>query len=167
VSEFDVLYAKIEEAYPVFEEKRLSRVDRKRKVGAGHPFKLLLRDRLLMLLIYYRLHVTSNLLSFLFNLGQTNVLKDIRVLEPLVNEVLPLPKKLHQKARRLRTVEEVEEVFPGFKAFLDATEQEIPRSQSKRRWKTHYSGKKKRHAVKTQITERIHYDGVQNNYPFS
>lgn len=152
VPEFDVLYAKIEEAYPAFEQKRLYRVDRKRGVGAGHPFKLPLNDRLLMLLMYYRLYVTSTLLAFLFDLGQTNVLKDMRMLEPLVSEVLPLPKKLHQKVRRLRTIDEVEAVFPGFKAFLDATEQEIPRPKSKRKRKTHYSGKKKRHTVKTQIT---------------
>ena len=152
VSEFDALYAKVEEAYPAFEEKRLYRADRKRRVGAGHPFKLLLNDRLLMLLMYYRLYVTSTLLAFLFNLGQTNVLKDIRVLEPLVSEVLPLPKKVHQKARRLRTIDEVEELFPGFKAFLDATEQEIPRPKSKRKRKTHYSGKKKLHTVKTHMT---------------
>jgi len=152
VHEFDALYAKIEEAYPLFEDKRLYRLDRKRRAGAGHPFKLPLDDRLLMLLMYYRLYVTSTLLAFLFDLGQTNVLKDIRMLELLVSEVLPLPKKMHQKVRRLRTIDEVEEVFPGFKAFLDATEQEIPRPKSKRKWKTHYSGKKKRHTVKTQIT---------------
>ena len=193
VHEFDALYAKVEAAYPAFEEKRLYRVDRKRRVGAGHPFKLPLRDRLLMLLMYYRLYVTSTLLGFLFDLGQTNVLKDIRMLEPLVSEVLPLPKKIHRKARRLRTIDEIEELFPGFKAFLDATEQEIPRPKSKRKRKTHYSGKKKRHTVKTQITVNkagliIHktrhargsrhdyadnvslgldlgYDGVQKDYP--
>ena len=158
VSEFDELYAKIEKAYPTFEEKRLYRVDRKRRVGAGHPFKLRLKDRLLMLLIYYRLYAASTLLSFLFDLGQANVLKDIRVLEPLVSEVLPLPKKVHKKARRLRTIDEIEELFPGFKAFLDATEQEIPRPKSKRKRKTHYSGKKKRHTVKTQIT--VNKDGL-------
>jgi len=67
VHEFDALYAKVEAAYPAFEEKRLYRVDRKRRVGAGHPFKLPLRDRLLMLLMYYRLYVTSTLLGFLFD----------------------------------------------------------------------------------------------------
>jgi hypothetical protein len=152
VSEFDALYAEIDGAYPAFEQKRLYRVDRKRTVGAGHPFKLPLNDRILMLLMYYRLYVISTLLAFLFGLGQTNVLKNIRMLEPLVSEVLPLPKKVHQKVRRLRTIDEVEEVFPGFKAFLDATEQEIPRPKSKRKRKTHYSGKKKSHTVKTQIT---------------
>ncbi|HIE18673.1 TPA: IS5/IS1182 family transposase, partial [Candidatus Bathyarchaeota archaeon] len=53
VSEFDELFAKIEEAYPAYEQRRLYRVDRKRKVGAGRPFKLPLKDRLLMLLMYY------------------------------------------------------------------------------------------------------------------
>ena len=37
------------------------------------------------------------------------------------------------------------------KAFLDATEQEIPMPKNKRRRKSHYSGKKKRYTVKTQI----------------
>ena len=42
-------------------------------------------------------------------------------------------------------------MFPGFKAFLDATEQEIPRPHGKRKRKTHYSGKRKKHTVKTQL----------------
>jgi hypothetical protein len=158
VPEFDVLNSKIEQVYSAFEQKRLSRGDRKRKIGAGHPFKLPLKDRLLMLLVYYRLYVSSTLAAYLFDLGQTNVLKDIRMLEPLVSEVLPLPKKLHDSVRRLRTLEEVEAVFPGFKAFLDATEQEIPRPKNKHKRKTHYSGKKKHHTVKTQVT--VNKDGL-------
>src|SRR3989337_2631172 len=158
VAEFDALNAKIKESYNAFEQKRLSRGDRKRKIGAGHPFKLPLTDRLLMLLVYYRLYVSSTLAAYLFDLGQTNVLKDIRMLEPLVSEVLPLAKKLHDSVRRLRTLEEVEAVFPGFKAFLDATEQEIPRPKNKHKRKTHYSGKKKKHTVKTQIT--VNKDGL-------
>ncbi|HEY4699202.1 MAG TPA: hypothetical protein VIH27_02365, partial [Nitrososphaerales archaeon] len=41
VSEFDSLYAKVESKYVQFERERLSaRNDRKRKIGAGRPFKL-------------------------------------------------------------------------------------------------------------------------------
>ena len=115
----------------------------KKSSGAGHPFKLSLTDRLLMLLVYYHLYVSSTLAAYLFDLSQTNVLKNIRKLEPLVSDVLPLPKKMHQKVRRLQTLDEVEAMFPGFKAFLDATEQEIPRPKNKRKRRTHYSGKKK------------------------
>jgi len=154
--EFDALNSKIEERYAAFEQKRLYRADRKRGVGAGHPFKLQLADRLLMLLVYYHLYVSSTLAAYLFDLSQSNVLKNIRKLEPLVSEVLPLPKKQHEKVRRLQTLDEVE--FPAFKAFLDATEQEIPRPKSKRKRKTHYSGKKKRHTVKTQIA--VNKDGL-------
>jgi len=152
VPEFDALYTKIEGNYAAYEERRLYREDRERAVGAGHPFKLSLRERLLMLLMYHRLYVTSTLLGFLFDLGQSNVLKNIRLLEPLVRETLPLPGKIHRRAQRLGTLDEVEELFPGFKAFLDATEQEIPRPKDKRKRRTHYSGKRKRHTVKTQIT---------------
>jgi hypothetical protein len=158
VQEFDALYSKTQDSHASYEEKRLHREDRKRRIGTGHPFKLPLKDRLVTLLMYHRLYVTSTLLGFLFNLGQTNVLKNIRMLEPLVTQVLPLPGKIHQRARRLGNLDEVEALFPGFKAFLDATEQEIPRPRAKAKRRTHYSGKKKRHTVKTQIT--VNADGL-------
>lgn len=72
--------------------------------------------------------------------------------------ILPLPKKIHDATGRLQTLEEVEAYFPGFKAFIDATEQEIPRPSAKLKRKTHYSGKKKKHTVKTQIT--VNKDGL-------
>jgi hypothetical protein len=158
VSEFDKVYAKVQANYDDYEKKRLERPGRKREVGAGYPFKLSLQERLLMLLIYYRLYITSTLTSVLFNLDQSNVLKDIHKLEPLVKEVLPIPKKLHDKARRLQTLQEIRELFPELKAFVDATEQEIPRPRAKKKRSTHYSGKRKRHTVKTQLT--VNADGL-------
>ncbi|MDV3277575.1 MAG: transposase [Nitrososphaerales archaeon] len=109
-------------------------------------------DRLLMLLVYYRLYVTLTLVGYLFDLDQSNVYRDIRYLEPLVRGCVPIPKKIHRLTRRLRTIDEVEEFFPSFKAFIDSTEQEIPRPKNPKKRKTHYSGKKKRHTVKTQLT---------------
>jgi len=50
--------------------------------------------------------------------------------------------------RRARTVEEVEKYFPGFKMFIHATEQEIPRPENKRWKKSFYSGKWKWHTPK-------------------
>jgi hypothetical protein len=50
-----------------------------------------------------------------------------------VKGILPLLGKLHKRTVRITTMEEVEELFPGFKAFLDATEQEIPRPGDKAR----------------------------------
>ncbi len=39
----------------------------------------------------------------------------------------------------------------GFLDFVDCTEQQIPRSTDNKRRKVYYSGKKKRHTVKTQL----------------
>jgi hypothetical protein len=48
----------IESKYYELERKRLSNRKRKREVGAGRPFKLKLRERFVMLLVYYRLYIT-------------------------------------------------------------------------------------------------------------
>lgn len=157
ISEFDSLYEKVETKHDEYERKRLSLRKRKRELGAGRPFKLNLKDRLLMLLVYYRLYVTFTLEGFLFDLDQSSIYRDVRILEPLVKECIPLPQKVYAMARRARTLEEVEKYFPGFRAFIDATEQEIPRPENKRRRKSFYSGKRKRHTAKTQLA--VNSDG--------
>ncbi len=57
-----------------------------------------------------------------------------------------------QQNKKAETPEAVEKYFPGFIAFTDCTEQQIPRPVDKERRKIYYSGKKKRHTVKNQIT---------------
>ena len=152
LSQFDSICQEVESQYPEYEIKRLSKQKEKRtrSIGAGRRFKLTVRDRLLMLLVYYKLYITHTLSGFLFDLDQSNVHRDIRYMEPVVSSCIPLPQKLYNITRRLRTVEEVEIYFPGFKAFIDSTEQEIQRPKDKRKRKNYYSGKKKRHTVKTQ-----------------
>jgi hypothetical protein len=150
VSEFDVIAKEIESKYDEHERKRLYNRKRERDIGAGRPFKLKAKERFLMLLVYYRLYITFTLSGFLFDLDQSNICRDISILEPLIKQCIPLPKKLYKRSRRLRTIDEVEEYFPGFKAFIDSSEQEIPRPKNKRKRKSYYSGKKKKHTVKTQ-----------------
>ena len=104
----------------------------------------------MLLLVYYRLYITYTLSEFLFDLDPSNVCRDICIIEPLVKLCIPLPKKLYKRTTRLRTIDEVEEYFPGFKAFIDSSEQEILRPKNKRKRKSYYSGKKKKHTIKTQ-----------------
>ena len=151
LSEFDSICKQVESKYPQYEIKRLSKRKRKRNIGAGNHFKLKVRDRFLMLLVYYKLYITHTLAGFLFDLDQSNVHRDIQYMEPVVTSCIPLPSKLYNITRRLRTVQEVELYFPGFKAFIDCTEQEIQRPKNKRKRKNYYSGKKKKHTVKTQL----------------
>ena len=53
----------------------------KEKYGAGRPFKLDVKDRFLMLLVYYRLYITYTLAGFLFDLDQSNICRDIQKIE--------------------------------------------------------------------------------------
>lgn len=151
VPEFDQISSEIGSKYEEYERRRLSKKKRKRDVGAGRPFKLKPRERLLMLLVYYRLYITYTLSGFLFDLDQSNVFRDLTILESLLKECIPLPKKIYKRTKRLRTIDEVEQYFPGFKAFIDSTEQEIPRPKNKRKRKSYYSGRKSKHTVKTQL----------------
>ena len=160
LQEFDNIYNKeIVNRYEKYELKRLSykrKEDRKRKIGAGRPFKLNIKDRILMLLIYYRPYITYTLAGFLFNLDQSTICRDIQKIERLIRKCIPIPQKLYNKTKRLRTAEEVEKYFPGFIAFIDSTEQQIPRPIDNKRRKVFYSGKKKRHTVKTQFMVNNH-----------
>ena len=81
----------------------------------------------------------------------------------------------------METPEEVNKYFPGFLAFTDSTEQQIPRPKDNKRRKSFYSSKKKRHTIKNQLTVNNHgfilhklrykkgrkhdYDIYKNNYP--
>src|SRR3954453_14117410 len=94
VQEFDDIYDKeIAKRYDKYEIQRLSkRKNRKRDIGAGRPFKLDLRDRFLMLLVYYRLYITYTLAGFLFDLDQSTVCsRDIQKIEKLIRECVPIP----------------------------------------------------------------------------
>ncbi len=158
VPEFDKLFAFIEKEYPKAEAERLGRRKRINAIGQGRKFNLELIDRLLMLLVYYRLYCSFTFMGFLFNLDQSSVWRDIKYLEPLVERCIPLPKKLYEKAKKITTMEDFGKYYPELKAFLDATEQQIPRPKNKRRRKSHYSGKKKKHTVKTQLM--VNKDGL-------
>lgn len=153
VKEFDDIYdRKISKRYCRHEIRRLAkRKDRERSIGAGRHFKLDVKNRFLMLLVYYRLYITCTLAGFLFDLDQSNICRDIEKIEPLVRKCVPIPQKMHKITKRLRTPDEVEKMFPGFLSFTDCTEQQIPRPKNKTRRKAYYSGKRKRHTVKTQI----------------
>jgi hypothetical protein len=104
-----------------------------------------------MLLVYYRLYITYTLAGFLFNLDQSNICRDIKKIKPLIRACLPIPQKICRITKRLKTSEEVEQYFPGFLSFIDTTEQQIPRPMDTNNRKIFYSGKKKKHTLKTQM----------------
>lgn len=155
VKQFDDVFKEIESKYPKYEIKRLStkrKYRRERAVGGGRRFKLVIEDRVILVLVYYRLYITYTLTGFLFDLDQSNVCRDIEKIERLIRSCLPIPQKLYKVTRRLKTKEEVEQYFPGFMAFTDCSEQPIPRPKNRLRRRLYYSGKRKKHTVKNLYT---------------
>jgi hypothetical protein len=80
IDDFDKIYNKETiKRYEKYEIQRLSkRNNNKRVMGTGKPFKLDVKNRFLMLLVYYRLYITYTLDSFLFDLDQVNICRDIQ-----------------------------------------------------------------------------------------
>ena len=103
----------------------------------GRDYKLELSDMILMLLLYYRSYVTQMFVGYLFGIDDSRVCRIIQRLEPILASVMAIEK------RKKLSQEEVESLL------IDATEQPIERP--KRRQKPYYSGKKKRHTLKTEI----------------
>jgi hypothetical protein len=174
VTEFDQVLTALA---PVYEQHRLqerTRRPRQRQVGAGRPFALPLEDRLLLGLVFLRLYLTQSLLAYLFHLDESTVSRELHQrLLPALAEVLPLPSReaplRDDRGRptvappkgedqtppppRIGTLAELLAHFPQVKElFLDTTEQEVPRPSTQPQQTRCYSGKKKRHTLKTQVT---------------
>ncbi len=119
MQEFDDIYEKnVTKRYAKHEIKRLSKrkKDRERDIGAGRHFKLDVKNRFLMLLVYYRLYITYTLAGFLFDLDQSNICRDIQKIDSLVRECIPIPQKTYNKTKRLNS-RGSREIFSRFSCF--------------------------------------------------
>jgi hypothetical protein len=172
--EFDMLLQAVQPEYLEQQNKLKTSKVRQRKLGAGRHFKRSLGERLLMTLIYYRLHLTYIMLGYLFDLDDSRAGEEIRErMQPVLLEVLPIPMRdrlfeatptalnlqtptlsinASKQQPRIRTLEELLEKHPEIKdVLIDATEQQVPRPKDKLKRRTRYSGKKKTHTIKTQV----------------
>lgn len=110
----------------------------KRKQKSGRPYGLgKLENHLLCLLFYYRTYSTMLFLGFWFKVDDATICRSIKRLEPLLAKVVAI-----KKERKLKQ-EDLERIL------IDCTEQAIERPKHKQ--KKYYSGKKKRHTLKTEI----------------
>ena len=135
---FDQLLADLTPRYVQAEVKRKNRPGRQRQPGAGRKHALILADRLLMLLIYYRTYTTHAFLGFLFGIDDSAVGRNINPLQPLLAGIFRIPE------RRIKLdPEDLRELF------FDATER--PTRRPEKGQKEFYSGKKKRHTIKNQV----------------
>lgn len=148
IEKFAELLHNLTPLYYEAEARRLYKQSRQRAQGGGRKQDLSLEDKLIMLLMYYRLYVTHELLGFIFNLHNSNVSRHINYLEPLLAQVFHIP----TQRITLSEIEVTEDQLVTL--FLDATEQQIQRPHRKQ--KLYYSGKKKKHTLKNQIVVNAH-----------
>ena len=131
VAAFDQLRAELEPVLAARRAKAQSRRPRRRKPGAGRKPKLGPDDRLLLVLMYYRVYVTQVVLGGLFGVDAGTACRTIRAVGLALAGVFRIP----ERKVRLGADELAE-------AFVDATEHPIHRPT--RGQKRYYSGKKKR-----------------------
>jgi hypothetical protein len=160
------------------EHERLARSDRKREIGAGHPYALpTLEEKVCTVLLYYKLYPTQEVLGIIVGIDQSAVsrlLKRMLILieqaaDPSLKTYLTQAKKDLEK-NKIKSINELFERYPDLRdVATDATEQQCYRSKNYDQQKKYYSGKSKQHAIKTQIsvssTDRI--IDVSNSYPGS
>jgi hypothetical protein len=129
------------------------RPHRQRALGGGAKRKLTAAQEVLLVLIYLRHNVAHEVVGHLFSVSADTSENLFHEIVPLLRELFPANR--FEAERRLRgggaswPVEEIDRVL------IDSFETAIPRPSINERQQSVYSGKKKRHTLKTQlITDR-------------
>lgn len=179
IQQFDLLVEKVAPHWNIEEETRKLQRKRKRKIGAGHPYKLQdLRQKTLAVLLYYKLYLTQEFLGVVIDLDQANISRLLKKILPLIEKAADPEmatyfnkiKDAHAAAEKTNDWAIFFTKYPEFKdVSTDATEQQCYRSHDNDIQKEHYSGKKKRHTLKTQIsvTSSGRILDVSKSYPGS
>lgn len=147
----DVFRIMIERLRPHWRERVVAAKDR-----SGRPWRVGgLEDHLLVLLLLYRCAITQDFVACLYGTDQSVISRALRRIEKLAARILGV-----KRAIRVNGEEAAALIF-------DCTEQPIQRPSRKQRcW---YSGKKKRHTIKSEIviTEPGKIVGVSKPAPGS
>jgi hypothetical protein len=171
VAEFDALMDDVLPRLRVAEAARLSRPtkerpQRRRAIGAGHPFALDVRDQVLLTVVWLRVYPIYPVLGYLFGVSAATVERTIPRLLPVLEAVGQESMRqalaaLDDPARRLRrrsrrTLDDVLRETPELAVVIDSFEQRVQRpkgttAEGTRVADGYYSGKKKQHTLKTQV----------------
>jgi len=109
----------------------------------GRPHKLGMEEMVMATLIYYRCYMTHEFLGCFFGIHQSQMTRIINKIRPLLADFIDL-----NVFKREITKDDAEKLIQE-SMLIDATEQHIERPGDNDKQKSHYSGKKKSHTVKT------------------
>jgi hypothetical protein len=157
----------VEQLEPHWKEMKLQKitVNRKRKIGGGRSYKFeTLEHKLMIVLLYYKLYITQEFLGIIVDLDQANVSRLLKKMSPLIEKAadpelvayLAKAKEEYLKqspCERINNWGEFLKKHPDLKDIsTDATEQKCFRSKDNKQQQEYYSGKKKQHSLKKQVS---------------
>lgn len=142
VSEFEQLLVSFERAWHGYLEQHHIQAPRARRYGGGRKPQLQdNRDKLLFILVYFRLYPTQEVQGFLFGLGQPQAHEWVYKLTPILNQALGYEQQLPE--RRPWQLEQVLKECVGLGLIVDSTERRIPRPRTRRSASSITVGKRK------------------------
>ena len=98
---------------------------------------------------YYRTYVTQDVAAEASGLARPRV-RSIDADRPRCQIRHPDTFQNPRRAKRASALEDLEEILPGLRCLIDASEQQVQRPKRKDMEKSHYSGKAGRHTAKVQ-----------------
>lgn len=150
VTAFQALLPELLAAFQVAHRARLDRPNRQRAVGGGDAFDLDPADQFLLTLVWLRRYPTQEVLGFLFGVSDSTAKRAVDRCLPLLEasgqDTMRLPDPGRGQRKDLPTL--LKET-PALAVVIDTFEQPIQRPT--KRQKRYYSGKKKRHTLKSQV----------------
>lgn len=178
-AEFERLVADVRPLLAVAERARLTRPPRKpqeertRGIGGGHPFALHTQEQILLTIIWLRLYPTHEVLAFLFGVDPSTVSRMLsRIVKVLAQAGkdtmrMPDPGRKHR-----RSFDQLLSDLPDLAVVIDSFEQEVrppqtrdapspqERKQKQKEADKWYSGKKKKHTIKSQVGVDLHTGAI-------
>ena len=106
-------------------------------------------DRLVFILVYFRLYPIQAVQGLLFGMSQPQANEWVHRLTPFLNAALGHQQQL--PARQPRDLEAVLGECEGLEFIIDGVERPIQRPKNPERQRQFYSGKKKRHSIKNNL----------------
>lgn len=151
---YEQLEQLIKQANALHIEKQQNREAKKIRIinkGGGRKVKLSNEYQILLTLIYLRHLTTFQLLGLQFGVSESTANDTFNYWFPLLQELLP-SSLLEQVKKNAIDYKIVQEILTDYELIVDSAEQPRERPGEYKEQKKYYSGKKKNHTFKNQIT---------------
>lgn len=153
VNEFDHVIDDVLPAFMEAEQRRLERPNRQRAIGGGEPPELDGRDQILMGVVWLRLYPTNEVLGYLFGVSDSSVSRYVHRVVPVLEKAGQDTMRLPDPGRKRRKhLDQLLTDIPELVVVIDSFEQKVQRPSDPNEQQHFYSGKKKMHTLKSQVT---------------